>query len=487
MVLTNGLNGYSGGNGIGPPLPDALLSPALEVAPAALDASEVVRWVTDKERETDALRQRMERDYSLYRLDKYRVPAGYQSYTSNSPAVFADKVISLLTTAERLIKVPYGNKDEMTQMASDMKEKFAIGVLKLADDWLLERMLPPLLDSAAFYSVVRGGWICGRWMFVRDRAGGAHVEVMPWDPLHSFFAMGRSGLLWAVYRTRITIEEARMEYGYSGAEKGGRGQGVEIYDYYDSQINGVIIDSRWYKEPTPHYLPSNPVVIVPIGPAPPVQTLAANGVNSTIEDLGESAFKSIRGINEDFNKVMSDTKTLVNRSLKYTITVESPDGSKTLDDDPYVNGSTISLAMGREKVDVLKAPEMAKETSAMLGLISGEFQRGSLPFTLYGELNFPLSGYAINNLKQGTQSVVIPKADALANFLRLGLNKLVQQYVTGMFPPVTLIGQTATAKTWFEEVPDPQILQLGNKLEVSLIPSLPKDEAASYQIGRAHV
>ena len=43
---------------------------------------------------TEPLRNRMDKDYSLYRLDPYDAGDGYQSYTSNEPSTYADKIIS---------------------------------------------------------------------------------------------------------------------------------------------------------------------------------------------------------------------------------------------------------------------------------------------------------------------------------------------------------------------------------------------------------
>ena len=43
---------------------------------------------------TEPLRNRMDIDHQLYRLSPYDAGDGYQSYTSNEPQTYADKIIS---------------------------------------------------------------------------------------------------------------------------------------------------------------------------------------------------------------------------------------------------------------------------------------------------------------------------------------------------------------------------------------------------------
>ena len=62
------------------------------------DPDEIIRAVGRQEEQTLSLRDRMEGDYRLYRLEPYQEVDGYgqpvegfRSYTSNAPQVYADK------------------------------------------------------------------------------------------------------------------------------------------------------------------------------------------------------------------------------------------------------------------------------------------------------------------------------------------------------------------------------------------------------------
>ena len=58
-----------------------------------LTANRIIDKVEAHHEATEPLRRRMEEDFQLYRLDPYDAGDGFQSYTSNEPSTFADKVI----------------------------------------------------------------------------------------------------------------------------------------------------------------------------------------------------------------------------------------------------------------------------------------------------------------------------------------------------------------------------------------------------------
>ena len=61
-----------------------------------LTANSIIDRVESHHEATEPLRRRMEEDFQLYKLDPYDAGDGFQSYTSNEPSTFADKVIDYL-------------------------------------------------------------------------------------------------------------------------------------------------------------------------------------------------------------------------------------------------------------------------------------------------------------------------------------------------------------------------------------------------------
>ena len=74
---------------------------------------QIINLVSDHEDKTESLRERMDTDYDLFRLNNYTGDDendGFQKYTSNEPRTFASKVITLLSNATLMIRVPQDRK-----------------------------------------------------------------------------------------------------------------------------------------------------------------------------------------------------------------------------------------------------------------------------------------------------------------------------------------------------------------------------------------
>ena len=423
---------------------------------------EIIEAVQHHADETDALRVRMESDYELYNLAEYDAGDGYESYTSNSPQVYADKIVGWLTNHEIIIRMPYNNSHEIDRLRFDAKEKFLIGLFRANDERLTELIQPSAQQSLCWFISMRG-WYAARVLLMKDDEGETYPDFTPWDPLHTFWCMNGKGLDWACYRIRKTRAEIESEYPDFKMEEGVSTHngfdevGIDVYDYYDKEDNCVVIQGSFAKEPTPHGAGRVPVVVGAVGSQPQIQPRLMNRYSSdTCADYGESIFKSNRELFARNNFMMSVMLELVARARKQGIVVRSRDGSKTLDEDPYQAGAEISLAEG-EDVAPLGLMEMARESSAFMGLVSGEIQRGSLPYSVYGELQFQLSGFAINTLRQGIETVIQPRLKSLANAYLQVCNLFSDQYASGSFQTMQLAGW-ANNRNWFDEMIEPNII-----------------------------
>ena len=179
---------------------------------------------------------------------------------------------------------------------------------------------------------------------------------------------------------------------------------------------------------------------------------------------------------------MSVMMEMVARAQKQTVLVRSRDGSKSLDEDPYVAGSEISLAEG-ENVEPLGLLEVARETGAYMGLVSGELQRGSLPHSVHGELEFQLSGFAINTLRQGIQTVLEPRLDAMRTCYTQICNMLSDQYATGAFDAMELSG-FANNRQWFSEEITYDMIEGVGAPEIDFVGNLPQDEMSKMSMAQ---
>ena len=433
---------------------------------------------------TEPLRTRMDDDHKLYRLEESDAGEGLQSYTSNEPPVYADKLISWLTSAEMVVRVPYNNSEREERENNDAKERFLIGVLKAADDRLTERFQPGVRQQLAWYACLRG-WYAGRALLVKDDEGETYVDIQPWDAMHTYWGEGKHGLAWACYKTKKTPSEIKAIW---GVDVGGENadldddDAIDVYDFYDKEDNIVCTDDQVLKKRTKHGSEKVPVFLGPVGSTPLVQAITDTGNLDTMEDYGESCFKASRDLYDKHNFMMSVMLELTARSRKQGLKVKSRDGTKTLEEDPYKEGSEIALGQG-EDVEPLGLLEMAKESGAFMSLVAGEMQRGGLPHSIYGQLEFQLSGFAINTLRQGVESMLVPRLKALERAYRSMFHLICDQYITGAFKSMELSGQDQN-RMYFREEITPDMIKDSGDVEVTLIGQLPQDEMSKMSMAQ---
>ena len=447
---------------------------------------EIIDLVEQHDYDTDALRDRFTDDYRLYRLEEYDAGEGYESYTSNEPQTYADKVVSFLTDAELVIRIPYNNANEEQRVANDAKERFLLGSMRAADERLQKRLQPTIRQQFSWYVTLRG-WYAGRVLLVKDKQGNTHVDVTPWDPMHTYWCLGEDGLDWACYRIRKTRSEIKSQYGVSidreQTSLHGQDMGVDVFDYYDGEINMVIAEGgRVLKKATKHGAPRCPVFVGCLGTSPWIQDSDVNEWREAIADFGESVFKSTRNVYENHNQILSTLLELTARTKKQGLKVKSRDGTKTLEEDPYKAGSEIALAQG-EEVEPLGLIESNRDLAMFMQMVSGEMQRGSLPHSVFGELQFQLSGFALNTLRQGIASVINPRLEAIESIYKHICMLLVDEYLTNAYEPMSLSGR-AMNRMYFSETITPDVIRQAGDTEISLITQLPQDDMSKFAMAQ---
>ena len=150
--------------------------------------------------------------------------------------------------------------------------------------------------------------------------------------------------------------------------------------------------------------------------------------------------------------------------------------------EPYKAGAEIALANG-ENVEPLGLIEVARETGAYMGLVSGELQRGAIPHTVYGDLQFQLSGFAINTLRQGIDSVLRPRITAMEDAYTQISHLLCDQYSSGMYDPISVSGR-ARNRTFFSEAVPPESIAEAGMAEIKIVSQLPEDDMSRMSMAQ---
>jgi len=455
------------------------------MAKASYKPERIIDKVESHYEATEPLRNRMDRDYSLYRLDPYDAGDGYQSYTSNEPSTYADKIISFVVGSEMVARIPNISENEDDRDANNMKERFFLGALRSADERLKQASMPSIKSQIGWYICMRG-WYAGRALLIKDDEDNTYVDITPWDPMHTYWSSGTDGLEWACYKVKKSKELVEAQYNIKlpRNEQYDDEDWIDVYDYYDKEMNTVVLSNgRVAKKPTPHGSLRVPVFLGPVGSAPMIQALNdMTPIDDTIADYGESIFKHNRENYEKNNLMMSIMLELTARARRQGLKIRSRDGMKTLDEDPYKEGTEISLAQG-EDIEPLGLMEVARETGAFMGLVSGETQRGSIPHTLYGDIQFQLSGFAINTLRQGIDSVISPRITAMEDAYTNMCMLLNDQYLTEAFSAMELSGQDMN-RQYFKDKISPASIKKAGDIVITFVGQLPQDDMTKMSMAQ---
>ena len=388
------------------------------------------------------------------------------------------------------VRIPHNGLDSDLREKNDQKERFLIGILRAADERLCALMQPSLRDQLAWYTTIRG-WYAGRALLAKREDGSTYVDITPWDPLHTYWGIGPDGMEWACYKMIKTKDQIFAQYNVKvDWESSQIAEGSYVYDFYDKEMNTIIVHNgnmnrpsfKIAKKQVRHGANKVPVFLGPVGPNPLIVGLTNTDIQDTIADMGESVFRATKDLYPKHNLMMSTLLELTARSRRQGLKVTSRDGSKTLDEDPYLEGSEVSLAQG-ENVEPLGLLEVAKETGAFMSLVSGDLQRGSLPHSVYGEVPFQLSGYAINTLRQGVDTIVGKYLRATEKAYHMIFSIIADQYSSGAYQAMEVAGMDRN-RIYFSEEITPDVIEGTGSVEVHLVGQLPQDDMTKFSMAQ---
>lgn len=411
-----------------------------------------------------------------------RKKEGYASYTSNSPKVYIEMLYNLITTANLHVDCQSAQENEQQRIANETKCNFLRSCFSMADKRLLKFVEPTLLSHSGHYVPMRG-WMTGRCLLrVNPRTRQTEVDITPWDPLEVYWERGGNGLKWVAhvnYQRWGDILANHPGIQESMAFQKDPDSYEMVFDYYTEMLNFTFTDNMVLKPPTRHGSNEVPCYVTYTGGRSSVAGASEqNYGDMDLVHTGESAFKMNREVYNSWNELLSAYLHIAKKGEKQTAYYKSVDGQKIFEQDPSAEGAEISM-MIQEDAGFIPPPQLSREAHELLVILSGEMQRGSLPHTTYGELQFAASGYAIDLLKRNTSGRLSPFITCIDNALNMIADKLCAQYATGWFPPLPIPG--------YMDGVAPQLISMADPTIIALKPDIPGDmssKAATAQMLR---
>lgn len=449
------------------------------------EIKKAVKESIDKERD---LRDRFEADYGKWRLESYNRGRDYKSFTSNKPLTLADLIIDFLVRGNQQIRIPIDKEIEAERKNLNNAERLLIGLLKLNDLRLGAMVMPDLVSQMAWHSVVRG-WYALRVYIKKNEDGSTQAVIDCWDRFHTHYDMGSEGLLWVCHTRVANKAQIKAEYNIDVAgtnifnfwhkDKG------RIYDFWDDEVKAVIVDGKFVLGPEPHGVNHIPCRIIAAGATPFIES---EKYRDTIKDVGESWLAANRNLVEPLNELYSDLLTIVARGAKIPLGGYGTQGGLVLDDSPYRLDRTqaIVIPLDRDKQQEIKPlmePTMPKDAAVTANVFSTQWQEGGVPESVYGQLGFQISGYALSQLREGLNKAIGRGLGAIERGGDWLLRELLSQFKTG-FKSVKVEGKDSRNKYFGPVELSPSDVDGDWFPEFRLKAQLPEDEVAKWQMAR---
>lgn len=459
-------------------------------------AEDIVTKVDQKEMDTVALRERQDGDYSLWRNDNFvekdAQGLGFEQYTSNDPRTYSAKAVSIVANTVMVLQTAQNNDNRSAREDDNAAEQFAIGNFKSNNERLTDNGDLILEDAIAWDLCIRG-WSHGRHALIKDK-GRSWADATRFDPRNVMFEYGGvGGLLWLCNKTYVSRASIKEEYNKSTPDTD-ETELVAKYDYYDRQKNIVIVPQvmegpvrsrrhgmvRHGRPRVPCW--SVPASLQPMVMTPPIGDSSAHAsqMGDALADYGESIFAENRKVWPAYQLMMSIMMELAARSRKPIFGIQSRDGIKLVEGNPFQSGAEIPLAAD-EKLIVYDMLASAPDLVNFMTIITGEMQRGGFPIIMFGETPATISGFAMNTLKGGVTDKVLPAVKAKTIVLKQITNAWRDHLNTRAYGVLELSGLGQNRK-WFSNTFDADTLEDLPELEIELTPQLPEDDAAKMAL-----
>jgi hypothetical protein len=475
--------------------------------------ADVEKRIDDTRESVDALWTRMDKDYGTYRGEAFRPNpeegiAQEDTYTSNQPRVDADTVVGYGAAARRIIRVMDDDSQRDVRDANSNAERFAVGVLDLGDQKQMRaRGKRGIQEQLMWYASIRGGYAAARALLIKDEDGETDVEIQPLDPRHLLVQFGAKEPVWAAYLTMRSRTSLSSEYGIKwdgGDENSDGARQVRVIDYtyrvkkprvVDNRrsgrfiyVNCVIANHRFAKRPAPTFSTVFPVIIRAVGSNPGVASFDLRyetGESRAIpghEDFGESVFAANRNIIKTKNRMFTYGVSLTAKAAQERFKVFSNTGTFRLPDNPADKGSEFHLARNQgQDVESVPVQELSRDIQWLNAGIAQETVAGGLPEIAKGIMQGAVSGAALSIAGESITRLVDPPMRAVESCLEGIVEALIGQFETGGYDPIRVRGRTYDSVR-FDRFIEPESLEGHGPLTVELLPKLPRDDQAMWQM-----
>lgn len=449
-----------------------------------------IKQIREKEEEWSDLWARMDNDYErwtvsgdvTYYRKSYDTHAGMINIILPDPRSYADELQKGLVRSDRTISIFMGELEGSDERDNISKlERLFEFCLERADNRLLRRGLLRLKSSVVWYGMLRGR-MAARIVNWIDGKNGLVADYLPLDPRWLTYEYDADGLKWVNYKTFRTAEDLKNAYNFPVNKKVSA-----VNDYYlrqgDKIVNLLMTDKELIKKNI-HKMSEIPIIITPISTRPPI----SDHGGARIVGFGDSIYADVRELIDIRNKIASLFASWVNLNANMPYKHFRGDSGTDIENLISYPGATWNLGPNEDIVPI-EQKDISNVVLPFLGMLDAQWQRGSAPYVVFGDIEMPSSGTAISELKEAEEKAYFLCLEALDAFYTQLCYMTERQIVEGglkfeiegvkdkklysdKITPVDIkrphvIKVTHTIRSKFGELQDYQIAQMAEMLGLS--------------------
>ncbi len=389
-------------------------------------SDEIYQKIEDKKKDFSTLWNRMDDDKRLMtpwdnpfimRDKDSREEPDVENITMNDALVFANKVHDTLIKATISPEVEGDKlKDDQTSSVEDFIRDMGLE----ANAVLAGQDIPTYQVWEILQACDRGRIARRITLQVGEDGKLAPESFLPIDSRYLIYEYGIRGLKWVATQMPRSQADIRDEYGIETPNK----SGAVVTDYWDTKVERVYIAKDPQDEkPNAYGEPPFVIQVVPAG----LLTMD----DDRIPQSGESIFHMDRKLFAEWNQVCTILKSLTVKSFFNGLQLEVADleRAKKPAQPPYGKKFVAPIKEGTKGYFAMPVVDLNAATQLFKGLIDQALQKGAFPISSYGSIAFPISGVALESLREAEDPIYFPRMQGLAEFWQRIYRMVIKQYI----------------------------------------------------------
>lgn len=425
--------------------------------------------------------EKIKAEREVLKLIPPRVPQGFVSVRHNEPRVLYDTCVSLISGREPRFRLPPFGQAEEEKTKMNKAERFLGGTLKENNKSQERKGHDLWLRELAWF-------ICGGWYAVfpwidEDKEGNPIFRWDIYDPITVYPHWNQDGLdevarIYWLDRGSAYLMAASLgwEVPKKDFNKEQLNQSVQVVNYFELDegevYNTVLIDEKVSKKTTLEkaFKGAIPLLTGGVGGSP-ARSLGKSD-NEWVSRVGESVIFANMGMFEQLDKWLTMYMQATQDAIYPMIIDYTKGGVPKLKPQELGSGKIKAREVG-ETLEAFKHVSAPIDTAQILNIIGQGIQRGGLPYVIYGNLPFELSGFALSQLMASLRHKLNPYTNALRWVVGECAIQTLHQYKTGGFKPVRLSIDAGRGQRYVEEfspdeIPETMFVEVDIPLAVPL-------------------